>query len=72
MSAYIHLGLVLLAASLVGCKVELGAGGIGGNADPRDSNVEYFEPGEFTLQREGDAKSLEDSAKLESADEERR
>ncbi len=72
MSTFFQLGLAIVAASLVGCKVEVGAGGIGGNVDPRDPNVEYFEPDESKFHREEDTKSLENGAKLESIDDERR
>ncbi len=67
MSTFVRLGLAIVVASLVGCKVE-----IGGNIDPLDPNVEYFEPDELKLQRKEHTTILENGAKPESADEERR
>ena len=49
MSRVIHLVLVIAVVSLAGCTTEYGTGG---NTEPLDPNVEYFEIDESKLQRE--------------------
>jgi len=57
--------LAALAAMAWGCKVETGAGGIGGSLDPASDEVEYFNSApEFNLARERAALKAE----MEEAD----
>ena len=54
-------GLIMLVTILgpaVGCKVEVGVGGIGGNIDPHDPDVEYFQDDESKRQLEEQAERM--------------
>ncbi len=72
MSKLIRLVFPVVVASLVGCKVEIESGGIGGSIDPHDPNIEYFDNDESKRQIDEQAERSLDMANEQHGDANRR